>query len=219
MSQTQKLQRPSLYVQFGCGRDAPEGWLNFDNSPALRLSRSRVLGPPARRAGAVSAWPAGVRYGDVVKGLPVPFGSCAGIYSSHVIEHLTLPELRRALVHVHDLLVHGGVFRLVTPDFQGMVTGYLRRDDPDALYLFMKRSGFGSAEPKGGVRSRLRGLLGRDGHTWLWDFAALSSELTRAGFVQVRRAEYGDSEDEKFAEVEKPSRWHGALGIECKKVG
>ena len=70
-------------------------------------------------------FPANVEYGDIVKGLPVPTGSCRGIYSSHVLEHLALNDLRKALRETHRLLAEGGTFRLVVPDLEHEARTYL----------------------------------------------------------------------------------------------
>ena len=46
---------------------------------------------------------------------------------------------------------------------------------------------------------------------------AWAAELGRAGFRQIRRAEFGDSNDTHFAEVEELHRWQDCLGMECTK--
>ena len=59
-----------LYVQYGCGWCAPEGWLNFDASPTLRFERLPMLGGLYTRN--AERFPAAVRYGDIVRYRP-PF--------------------------------------------------------------------------------------------------------------------------------------------------
>ena len=75
-----------------------------------------------------------------------------------------------------------------------------------------------------GVKQRpknLRGVLFQwlrtSAHLWMWDYKALERELQEAGFVDIRRAQFGDSEDEHFKDVEAENRWLDCLGIECKK--
>jgi hypothetical protein len=51
----------------------------------------------------------------------------------------------------------------------------------------------------------------------MWDYPSLERELDKSGFGQIRRAEFGDAEDPRFAEVEEESRWANCLGIECRK--
>lgn len=69
-----------LYLQYGCGWCAPEGWLNFDASPTLRFERLPLIGRLHTRN--AERFPANVRYGDVVKGLPPADGSCAPAVAS-----------------------------------------------------------------------------------------------------------------------------------------
>jgi hypothetical protein len=65
-----------MYMQYGCGWSAPTAWENFDASPTLRFERIPVLGrlytKNARRL------PENIRYGDIVRGLPIPAKSCNG---------------------------------------------------------------------------------------------------------------------------------------------
>src|SRR5689334_10934707 len=93
------------YVQYGCGLSAPDGWLNFDASPTLRFERSPI-GFLYTRNG--TRFPKAVRYGDIVRGLPIPNDSCHGLYCSHVLEHLALAECDRALTNSFHLLEPGG---------------------------------------------------------------------------------------------------------------
>src|SRR5687767_11842143 len=97
-----------LYVQYGCGMCCPESWVNFDASPTLRMQRIPVLGKlaPGPR------FPKAVRYGDIVKGLPVADASCDGMYCQHVLEHLSLADCRAALRNTLRALKPGHIFRL-----------------------------------------------------------------------------------------------------------
>jgi hypothetical protein len=63
-----------LWVHYGCGFDAPEEWVNFDASPTRSLQKIPVLGQLVP-GGSHGRFPANVRYGDIVKGLPLPDGS------------------------------------------------------------------------------------------------------------------------------------------------
>jgi SAM-dependent methyltransferase len=104
-----------LYVQYGAC--APEGWLNFDASPRLRLERlvgaRRLL---KRSAGLV--FPANANPGNIVKGLPVPDQAVAGVFCSQLLEHLPRDATESALRNTFRMLRPGGLFRLVVPDLQ-----------------------------------------------------------------------------------------------------
>jgi SAM-dependent methyltransferase len=204
------------HVQFGSGLSAPDGWVNYDASPTLRFERLPLVGRLYTRNAA--RFPATVRYGDIVKGLPERPGSVDALYSSHVLEHLALEDLRRALRNAHALLKPGGVFRSVLPDMEFEARRYLDDPSEDAVSRFMQETCLG-------VRSRPRGLgglaasvLGNSQHLWMWDYKALAREMADAGFVSVRRANIGDAELAAFSSVEDPRRWTNCLGVECRRA-
>src|ERR1700676_1642106 len=84
----------SGYVQYGCGWVAPEEWTNFDASLTLKWERIPILGRYTKNA---RHFPANVRFGDIVRGLPLGEESCRGVYASHVLEHFTLEDFHDAL--------------------------------------------------------------------------------------------------------------------------
>lgn len=216
-SHTVEAQTPSgLYVQFGCGLSAPNGWRNFDASPALRLQRLHGLGKLFRRD-SYPPFPETVEYGDVVRGLPLSAGSVKAMYCSHVLEHLALEDFRVALRNTYEHMESGGIFRIVVPDLERIIDDYLQSTDERAAEGFMRSTMLGRTHRAHGILAALRTWLGNSQHLWMWDFKALSSELVEAGFTKVRRASFGDSQDLKFQLVEDVERWSGALGIECLK--
>lgn len=85
-----------LFMHYGCGLDAPKEWLNYDASPTLRIQKIPIIGSLLKKKLNVE-FPENVLYGDIVKGINLPHNSCAGIYCSHVLEHLALNEFRIAL--------------------------------------------------------------------------------------------------------------------------
>jgi hypothetical protein len=206
----------SQYVQYGCGLFAPPTWTNFDASPTLRLQRLPVLGGMLTRGGPI--FPPNVRYGDVVRGLPVAPASCKAVYCSHVLEHLSLEDCRTALRNTYQHLVPGGIFRFVLPDLERLARDYVAAgDDPGASVTFMQNALLGAERRPRGAGAFLRNWLGNAAHQWMWDYKSLAAELRNAGFREVRRAQYHDSADPRFRDVEDEGRWTGQLGIECMR--
>jgi len=162
-------------------------------------------------------FPQNVEYGDIVKGLPLPDAFSAGVYCSHVLEHLSLSDFRLALRNSHRLLVEGGIFRLVVPDLEFLVHSYLSREDPSAAIQFMEQTGLGQTTRNRRIAGFLREWIGNSRHFWMWDFKGLAAELKEAGFRKVRRALLGDSADARFLEVEEAGRWENCLGVECMR--
>ncbi len=206
-----------LYVQYGCGWDAPDQWLNFDGSPTLRVERVPIIGKPLSAAlkGNPKPFPDNVRYGDIVKGLPVNDGSCAGVYCSHILEHLRLEDCRKALANTKQLLRPGGIFRLVLPDLRYYAKKYVASEGPEAALQFMRDTHLGERVRIPGLKGVVWPLLANSKHLWMWDHSSMEHELRAAGFTDIRRAEFGDLGDPHFAAVERRDRWENCLGMEC----
>ena len=203
------------YLQYGCGFSAPQGWRNFDASPTLRFERLPIIGKLYSRNGI--RFPSNVEYGDIVLGLPVDDASSQGVYCSHILEHLSLDDLREALKNTHRVLQEGAYFRIVVPDLEVLIANYIRSNSHDRAVKFIKDSGLGRETRPKGFKSFMKDWLGNSQHLWLWDYPSLEQELKDAGFINIRRASFGDAIDEKFNEVESEERWRGSLGIECKR--
>jgi SAM-dependent methyltransferase len=208
--------RPGQMVQFGCGLCAPSQWQNFDASPTLRLQKLPAIGSLIP-SGEFGRFPANVEYGNIVKGLPLTDDSVKLLYCSHVLEHLTLEELRLALHNCYRHLQPGGIFRFVLPDLEFMSHQYVNSADPDAALEFMRVTWMGIENRKRDLRGFLKEWLGGSQHLWMWDYKSLSRELSAVGFQDIRRAQFGDSGIAEFSELEDPQRWQNELGIQCHK--
>ena len=96
-------------LNIGCGQSPTPGWLNYDNSPAVRLAAWPGAVPVLRALRLIDGGNAqfaaycrshGIRYANAVKHIPQAAGSVDAIYSSHMIEHLDrrLPDRRIAVL-------------------------------------------------------------------------------------------------------------------------
>jgi predicted SAM-dependent methyltransferase len=207
--------RNSLYVQYGCGWCAPEGWINFDASPTLRLERIpglRIFIKKNRQP-----FPRNVVYGDIIRGLPIERGSCKGMYCSHVLEHLALEDLKSALKSTHSFLSEEGIFRFVIPDLRYYAQRYVNDLSGMAAHKFMKDTGLGQEKRERNLYWFFLQWLGNSQHRWMLDYQSIGEELRQAGFQKIRHANYGDSKDPMFRKVEEKERWEKCLGIECAK--
>lgn len=220
MTSQEIAQSHALSVQFGCGTVCPTGWLNFDVSPTMLLSRL----PLAQRILKLPAWNKSVRYGDVVRGLPVKDNSATRVYSDQVLEHLPLHHCRIALRNVHRILKPGGVFRFFVPDLEYFVRIYetaRANADANAAHDLLISTGLGLQHRRLGTIGRMLDALRNSNHLWGWDEASMGKELADAGFVRVRRIRYGDTEDREFYAIEQFSEFKNcdkSLGMEaCKK--
>jgi SAM-dependent methyltransferase len=223
MRGTARATENGLYVQYGCGLCAPEGWLNFDASPRLRIERVPGLRTVLHATVGI-LFPPAARMGDIVRGLPVPGGTARGVYCSHVLEHLPRDEVPVALRNTLRLLQPGGIFRLVVPDLEWRAKRYLSdaaKADPLAADGFFQRSNLGTRRRPRTPIAALASLFGNSAHLWMYDFAALAFMLDKAGFSSIRRCAIGDSGDPMFAQVEEADRFTEAgeseLAIEARR--
>lgn len=206
----------SLYINYGCGLCAPEEWLNFDASPTLRLQKLWLV---QRKPNVV--FPGNVRYGDIVKGLPVKDNSAKGIFCSHTLEHLSLQDCRTALTNTYKMLMNDGVFRCVVPDLEVMAREYIKAVDSGNSEASIKFIGnntmMGTENRPKGLKGLLTLLLGNSRHLWMWDRLSLREELIKAGFINIRECHFGDSADKMFSLVEDAGRFIKAIAMEGRK--
>jgi len=216
-----------LKVQYGCGLSNPDGWRNYDSTPSLLVQKIPLVKLAARTAETLvgnknhrlrlilhNIGNSRASYSNVVKGLPLKNGSVDLLYASHVLEHLPLHEFRAALAESLRVLKVGGVFRLVVPNLETMVSRYIDSNSPTKSIEFCLESGLGS-ESFPNPLSRLRG----DSHWMMYDKTTLQNELRSAGFTLIEQAYLGSSRYSEFSEVEDPSRWSypDNIGFECTK--
>jgi predicted SAM-dependent methyltransferase len=208
-----------MYVQYGCGLSAPQGWLNFDASPTLRIQRIPVIGKTLSQRKVI--FPDNVKYGNILKRLPgIAYNSCDGIYCSHVLEHLSLHDCRKAIEETYNLLKPGGIFRCVLPDLETYIRDYNQMrnaHNPAASMHFMNQSLLGLTERPKGIKGLMVQMMGNSHHLWMWDQYSLTVELQEAGFTSVRSCSFNDSSDEQFKMIEEASRFEAAFALEAIK--
>lgn len=205
-------KRGLVYVQYGCGFSAGEGWLNFDSSPTLRVEKVPVVGGFISRhlKGNSAKFPSSVMYGDIRKGLPVAQGAARAVYASHVLEHLSLNDCRKAIAKTYELLAPGGIFRLIVPDLHERAKRYVlesTKGEPEAAHIFLRTTALGEEDRATNPLRHLIQMMGGSKHRWMWDEHSMSRELKQAGFADVRRCYFGDSADPMFGQVEHRSRF------------
>lgn len=207
------------YVQYGCGLSAPDGWLNFDASPTLRIQKIPFIGKALVKNRVL--FPDTVQYGDILKGLPgVTLASCEGIYCSHVLEHLSLHDFRLALRNTYQYLKPGGIFRCVVPDLEYSINQYtamVKEQKEEAAYNFMNSTLLGQEKRPRGFNGLITGFLGNAHHLWMWDQYSLGAELKAAGFTSVRNCKFNDSADKHFQLVEDEGRFWQSVAVEAIK--
>lgn len=161
-----------------------------------------------------------MRVGDVVRGLPLADQSCDGVYSSHVLEHLSRTDFDKALDETFRVLKPGGIFRLVVPDLAAEARAYLAETEankPDAADRFMRGTHLGIESRARGLKGMLLENLSNARHFWMWDYPGMANALGEHGFTDIRRGAFNDSADEMFKAVEDEGRFEDAVCVEARR--
>ena len=207
------------YTQYGCGLSAPIEWKNFDVSPTLRLQKLPIIGSLLKKQ-LNTVFQSNVIYGDIIKGLPIKDNSCDGLYCSHTLEHLSLKDFRTALKNSYKILKKGGIFRCIVPDLEFAARLYIKElgnGENSASINFLNNTLLGIKVRPRGVMNFVSSFFGNSHHLWMWDHKSLSQELARAGFTNIRKANFGDSEEAMFKYVEDVDRFKNSVAIQCNK--
>ncbi len=189
----------SVRLNIGCGMAPTEGWVNYDNSPAVRIAnlpnalkllqavrlidRGNVEFARFCRAH-------GIRHANAVCRLPHRDGSVDVIYSSHMIEHLDRREARRFLAECRRVLKPEGVLRIVVPDLQVTVNDYVEKQNAD---VFLDHLQLALDKPHGLAEHLRHLLIGDRNHRWLYDGRSMAKLLAANGFEKVEILEPGQT--------------------------
>jgi len=165
-----------LRIAVGVGNAKYPGWINTDIN-----------------------WPAR-NYLDLMKPWPTP--PVDRIFADNVIEHFTIRNGRVVLANVLAALRPGGGIRIATPDAERTARAYLDNTEIGQRHLERhRRYGYEVHYPVDLLRvtfAEAEHYLG-----FIYDYASLSAELDRAGFVRIMRREAGESDDPAFCNLER----------------
>jgi predicted SAM-dependent methyltransferase len=153
-------------VQLGSGGNNWDGWVNVDLSPSS--------------------------HPDLVLDLRGGFPAAPVVrraYSEHVLEHLDIEDGRRLLADLASALAPDGLVRIAMPDLDHLIDCY-RGDWRDQAWL--------DDEAYAHIDSAARMLnysLRSWGHKYVYGFDELALRLREAGFTQIERMAWGESDD------------------------
>jgi predicted SAM-dependent methyltransferase len=100
------------------------------------------------------------------------------IYASHVLEHIGRREYKKVIKRWYDIIKPGGTLRIAVPDFESVTEHYNSNKELDKLLGFL----YGGQD------------YPQNYHYCTWDFQKLSDDLKEAGFKEVKRYDWRNTE-------------------------
>ena len=179
--QQRRLLRNVTRINYGCGTNLLEGYLNIDCD---------------RHRGALRH--------DATQPLPLADESVEAIFSEHMIEHLALPDVLTFLAECHRLLRRDAPIRIATPDLARFV-GFLSSSDQEELENYTKFiAGRHPEIPASLLEPQLflNQIMSGHGHKCVFDFAFLSEVLSHCGFTDITREKVYESRIPCFRGIE-----------------
>ena len=132
---------------------------------------------------------------DITDKIDLPDNQAELIFSRATMEHLKYSELINCFLENYRLLKENGVVRMVVPDFDIMIQKYLNKVLPPKDYYKEMRTSWHEYERlplKTHTDFFVAQALYHD-HYYLHNFDTLSNALSQCGFVNIRKANPGDT--------------------------
>jgi len=131
---------------------------------------------------------------DITKGIPLPDGSLKGIFTEHVLEHLTLEENDFVLAEFNRLLEPGGTLRVIVPDVEIYIDTYIQRKEQNSVRTFP----YEDQDSYDGLYTPILSvnrIFHKWGHQFLYDFQTMHMLLERNGFENIKRETFMSGRD------------------------
>lgn len=183
------MDGPQL-LNLGCGPHIFEGWVNADDYAFKRAMRERAFRPNWRL--------------DITRPWRCPPDHWDGVFTEHVLEHVTYSEAIGALREALRTLKPGAWLRISVPDVRTYVEFYEGR---------LARPEFGPIpHPAVGISFLTQMHL----HRSAWDADLMTRVLTEIGFADASAKSFGVSADPRLAR-DDPDKAHESLYVEARK--
>jgi len=157
----------------------------------------------------VDAYPAqNVDYvADLRCKLPLRENSVSYVFSEHVFEHFHRGDATNILKNLRSVMTEGAAIRLVVPDLDFYCSNYIKGD-----YKTMIIPVPGTSNCSEAINNVFYGHF----HKYIYDFTSLKSLLESAGFSDIRRKNYGESDfPSLLMDTQLQSREIGSLCVEA----
>ena len=189
----------TIRVNIGCGSTPINGWINYDNSIAIKLANSPILYRILKLFKLLNKrqiknieWNKRnkIFFADATKKIPLGTNSVECIYTSHMLEHLSRDGALSFLDESLRILKKDGILRITIPDLKIIINDYLTEGDADE---FMERL-YIEAPSIENLTSKLKlFIFGYRHHQWMYDGKSLSILMKKRGFRNVKVCKRGET--------------------------
>ena len=207
-------------VNIGCGATPIQGWLNFDNSIAIKLANSPCLYFIAKFLKLLNKsqihnveWNKknNISYVDATKKIPLEKDSGECIYTSHMLEHLSRDGVSNFLKESLRVLELNGILRVAVPNLRIAINNYLINENADDL---MKEI-LVQAPPINTFRQKLHLFItGYRHHQWMYDDNSLCLLLNSFGFRNVKVYKEGETQIKNYEGLNLYERSEDSVYVE-----
>ncbi len=181
----------SLKINFGCGQTPTKGWVNLDNSYALRLRKLypvivflklfKLINSSQERNIEFNR-DNNIQFANATKKFRFRSNSVDILYTSHMLEHLSRNSATHFIKECHRVLKKGGILRIVVPDLKKYFNEYLIDQDADK---FLETSLLVAPSCESIKSKLLFFLIGYRHHQWMYDAQSLKKLILNNGFNKV----------------------------------
>jgi predicted SAM-dependent methyltransferase len=155
---------------------------------------------------------------DLRLGIPAEADTLDAVYHSHLLEHLSYFEGLEFLQKCHTALKPGGIHRVVVPDLEAFAKAYTTDDS----FLLEKYKQYVLKDDQALYQTKasiFMGMLHNHEHKCGYDWETLKWALERAGFKNVRKTLFQESDLPDIVAIETydPMRALESICVECSK--
>lgn len=146
---------------------------------------------------------AGDIYLDARKPFPFPDECFDLVFSEQFIEHLEFNDGRRCIEESYRILKGGGKIRLSTPDLRSLIGIYMNWSESVDRGMAMRRHAVIHNKSLTTPGHFLNDVFRLWGHSFIYDEETLRLHLENAGFSNISRHRFGESDRSSLAQLER----------------
>lgn len=217
-----------IKLNLGCGDIRPDGWINTDSSLNANLQRIPFIGKLICRVIGLKEYDNNnLIFMNLNNKWNFNANSVDVVYSSHLLEHLSVFAVDLYLNEAYRVLKLGGVLRIVVPDLYQICKRYIEQyesadfDSNSTEYIMwainMHREGqYGKVGFLKSVLLELQGYPHQ--HKYMYDEKSLKTLVSKYNFRDIKIHRYGFSElIDDITVLEGTAEKYLSVYLECKK--